>query len=94
MSVQLFRNPNSPRLALGPSAALNRNPTLNTSFNDTSQAVSQPNVSQQPIISRPSCLASRSKQLQEQGFSVEVTENCYPSKVIYKDCLQIKVGPI
>ena len=41
---------------LGPSAALNRIPTPITNVKDTPQAVSQPNVSQQPTI----CLPSRS----------------------------------
>ena len=33
---------------------------------------------------------SRSGQLQEQGFSVEVAENCCPSAVFNKDHLQVK----
>ena len=56
---------NSPRLArnvlvLGPSAALNRDPTSRTSVNNSSQTVPR--------------LVSRSWYLQEQGFSVEVAE--------------------
>ena len=56
---------NSPRLArdaliLGPTAALNRNPTSTTSVKNSSQTVPQ------------LCLVSRSGQFQEQGFSVEV----------------------
>ena len=41
---------------------------------NTSQIVPQLCVSQQSSISQPSCLVSRSGQLQEQGFSVEVAE--------------------
>ena len=60
----------SPRLArdalvLGPSAALNRDP---------SQTVPQLCVPQQSTTSQPPRLVSRSGQLQEQGFSVEVAE--------------------
>ena len=90
---------NSPRLArdalvLGPSAALNRDPTATSGVNNSSQTVLQLCVSQQSTISKPPRLASRSRQLQEQGFSVEVAENCCPSEVINKDHLQVKVGPI
>ena len=76
---QLLHHFNSPNLArdalvLGPSAALNRDPTPVTSVNNNSQAVPQPSVSQQSTTSEPPCLVSRSKRLQEQGFSVEVPE--------------------
>ena len=53
----------------------------------------QPGVSQQSAIPQPPCLVSRSEQLQEQGFSSEVAENCCPSKVINKIYLPSKVGP-
>ena len=74
MSMQSPYYPNCPRLArdalvLGPSEALNGDPTSTASVNNTSQAVPQPSVSQQPT-----CLMSRSGQLQERGFSVEVAE--------------------
>ena len=69
----------SPRLArdalvLGPSAALNRDPTATSGVNDSSQTVPQLCVPQQSTVSQPPCLVSRSGQLQEQGFSVEVAE--------------------
>ena len=68
---------NSPRLArdalvLGPSAALNRDLTSATGVNNSSQTVPQLCVSQQSTTSQPPCLVSRSGQLQEQGFSVDV----------------------
>ena len=68
---------NSPRLArdalvLGPSAALNRDPTTTPSVNDPTQTVPQVCVPQQPPAPEPPRLVSRSGQLQEQGFSVEV----------------------
>ena len=67
---------NSPRLArdalvLGPSAALNRDPTTTPSVNDPTQTVPQVCVLQQPTTAEPPRLVSRSGQLQEQGFSVE-----------------------
>ena len=70
---------NSPRLArdalvLGPSAALNRDPTATSSVNNTSQTVTQFCVPHQSTTSQPTCLVSRSGQLQEQGFSVEVVD--------------------
>ena len=70
---------NNPRLArdalvLGHSAALNEDPTLVTSVNNTNQTVPQPCVPQQSTTSETPCLVSRSGQLQEQGFSVEVVE--------------------
>ena len=70
---------NSPKLArdalvLGPSAALNRDPTTTPSVNDPTQTVPQVCVPQQPTTAQPPRLVSRSGQLQEQGFSVEVAE--------------------
>ena len=70
---------NSPRLArdalvLGPSAALNRDPTATPSVNNPTQTVPQAGVPQQPPAHEPPRLVSRSGQLQEQGFSVEVAE--------------------
>ena len=67
----------SPRLArdalvLGPSAALNRDPTTTPSVNDPTQTVPQLCVPQQSTTAEPPRLVSRSGQLQEQGFSVEV----------------------
>ena len=78
-TMQLPDYRNSPRLArdalvLGPSAALNRDPTTTFSVNNTSQTVPQLCVPQQSTASQPPCLVSRSGQLQEQGFSVEVVE--------------------
>ena len=70
---------NSPRLArdalvLGPSAARNRDPTATSAVNNSSQRVPQLCVSQQSTSSQPPRLVSRSRQIQEQGFSVEVAE--------------------
>ena len=70
---------NSPRLArdalvLGPSAALNRDPTATSGVNDSSQTVPQLYVPQQSTASQPPRLVSRSGQLQEQSFSVEEAE--------------------
>ena len=78
-TMQLPDHCNSPRLArdalvLGPSAALNRDPTSDSSVKNSSQTVPQLCVSQQATTSQPPCLVSRSGQLQEQGFSVEVAE--------------------
>ena len=61
-------------LVLGPSAALNRDPTATSGVNDSSQTVPQLCVPQQSTASQPPRLVSRSGQLQEQGFSVEVAE--------------------
>ena len=87
---------NSPRLArdalvLGPSAALNRDPTATSSVNNSSQAV--------PQSSQPPYLVSRSGQLQEQGFSVEVAERIAApqrssTRTINKDHLQVQVDSI
>ena len=70
---------NSPRLArdalvLGPSTALNRDPTAAPGVDNTPQAVPQLRVPQEPAAPQPPLLVSRSGQLQEQGFSVEVPE--------------------
>ena len=70
---------NSPRLArdalvLGPSAALNRDPTSTSVVNSSSQTVPQLCVLQQPSTFQPPRMVFRSGQLQEQGFSVEVAE--------------------
>ena len=78
-AIQLPDHCNSPRLArdalvLGPSAALNRDPTSTTSVKNSSQTVPQLCVSQQFTTSQPPHLVSRSGQLQERGFSVEVAE--------------------
>ena len=78
-AMPLPDHPNSPRLArdalvLGPSAALNRDPATTPSVNNTTQTVPQLRISQQSATSQPPCLVSRSGQLQEQGFSVDVAE--------------------
>ena len=70
---------NSPRLArdalvFRPSAALNRDPTTTFSVSSSSQTVPQLCVPQQSTASQPPNLVSRSGQLKEQGFSVEVAE--------------------
>ena len=59
---------------MGPSAALNRDPTAISSVNSSSQTVPQLCVPQQSTTSQPLHLVSRSGQLKEQGFSVEVAE--------------------
>ena len=59
---------------MGPSAALNRDPTSTSGVNNSSQTVPQLCVLQQSITSQPPRLVCRSGQLQEQGFSVEVAE--------------------
>ena len=76
-AIQLSDHCNSPRLArdaldLGPSAALNRDPTSTTSVKNSSQTILQLCVSQQSTTSE--CLVSRSGQLQEPGFSLDVAE--------------------
>ena len=78
-AIPLPDHRNSPRLArdalvLGPSAALNRDPTMTPSVNDPTQTVPQVCVPQQPTTAEPPRLVSRNEQLQEQGFSVEVAE--------------------
>ena len=59
---------------MGRSATLNRDPTANSGVNNSSQTVPQLCVPQQSTTSQPPRLLSRSGQLQEQGFSVEVAE--------------------
>ena len=59
---------------MGPSVALNRDPTTTSGVNNSSQTVPQLCVSQQSTTSQPPRLVYRSGQLQEQGFSVEVAE--------------------
>ena len=49
-------------------------PTATPSVNDPTQTVPQVGVPQQPSAPEPPRLVSRSGQLQEQGFSVEVAE--------------------
>ena len=71
--MQLPDHCNSPRLArdalvLGPSAALNRDPTSDTSVNNSSQTVPQLSVSQQSTTSQSPRLVSRSGQPKEQPF--------------------------
>ena len=78
-AMQLSDHTNRPRLArdalvLGHSAALNRDPTTTPGVDNTPQAVPQLRVPQQPAAPHPPRLVSRSGQLQEQGFSVEVAE--------------------
>ena len=68
-AVQLPDHRNSPRLA-----SLNRDPTSTSNVKSSSQTVPQLCVPQQSTASQPSHLVSRSGQLQEQGFSVEVAE--------------------
>ena len=82
-AIQLPDHCNSPRLArdalvLGPSEALNRDPTSTTSVKNYSQTVSQLCVSQQSTTSQPPRLVSRSGQLQEQGFSVDLQRELLP----------------
>ena len=78
-AMPLPNHSNSPRLArdalvLGPSAALNRDPTAAPCVDNTPQAVPQLRVPQQPAAPQPPRLVPRSVQLQEQGSSVEVAE--------------------
>ena len=95
-AIQLPDHHNSPRLArdalvLGPSAALNRDPTSTSSVKNSSQTVPQLCVPQQSTASQTPSLVSRRGQLQEQGFSVEMgRENCCPSEIV--NHLQVK-GP-
>ena len=53
---------------------LSTDPTSASSVNNSSQTVPQLCASQQATTSQPQHLVSRSGQLQEQGFSVEVAE--------------------
>ena len=87
----------SPRLArdalvLGPSAALNRDPTTTPSVNDPAKTVPQICVPQQPTTAEPPRLerTTPTTRLLCGGGR----ENCCPSAVINKDHLQVKVGPI
>ena len=69
----------SPRLSrdaliLGPSPALNRDPTATSGISNSFQTVPQLCVPQQSTTFQPPHLVSRSGQLQEQGLSVEVAE--------------------
>ena len=78
-AIKLPDHRNSPRLArdalvLGPSAALNRDPTSTSSVKNSSQTVPQLCVPQRPTASQLPRLVSKSGQLQEEGFSVEVAE--------------------
>ena len=90
----------SPRLArdalvLGPSAALNRDPTTTPSVNDPTQTVPQLCVPQQSTTAEPPRLVSRSGQLLEQGFSVEVAERiAAPQRSSTRTVYRSKVGPI
>ena len=69
--MQLSDHTNSPRLARD---ALVLGPTAAPGVDNTPQAVPQLRVPQQPAAPQPPRLVSRSGQLQEQGFSVEVAE--------------------
>ena len=78
-AMPLPNHSNSPRLArdalvLGLSAALDRDPTSTPGVNNSAQTVPQVCVPQQSATSQLPRLVSRSGQLQEQGFSVEVAE--------------------
>ena len=96
-AMPLPNHSNSPRLArdalvLGPSAALNRDPTTTPGVNDTTQTVPQVCVPQQSASSQPPRLertTPRTRLLCGGG-----RENCCPLAVINKDHLQVKVGPI
>ena len=75
--------------AMGPSAVLHRDPTTTHGVNNSPQTVPQVCVPQQSATSQPPRLVSRSGQLQEQGFSVQVAErNAAPqrssTRTIYK----------
>ena len=95
-AIQLSNHWNSPRLArdalvLGPSAALNRDPTSTTSVQNCPATIcftAIHNIS----TSTPGVqewTAPRTRLLCGGG-----RENCCPSEVINKDHLQVKVGPI
>ena len=78
-AIQLSDHCNSPRLAryslvLGPSAALNRDPTSATNVNNCSQTVPHLCILRESTTFQPPRLVSRSGQLQEQSFSVEVAD--------------------
>ena len=99
-AMPLPNHSNSPRLArdalvLGPSAALNRDPTTTSGVNDSTQTVPQVCVPQQSATSQPPRLVSRSGQLPRTRLLCGGgRENCCPSAVINKDHLQVIVGPI
>ena len=91
---------NNPRLArnalvLGPNAALNTDPTPVTSVNNTSETVPQPSISQQSTSNistyTPGVLEwTAPKKASLWKWQTELQ----PLKVINKDHLQVKVGPI
>ena len=82
-------------LVLGPSAALNRDPTTTPSVNDPTQTVPQVCVPQQPTTAEPPRLVSRSGQLQEQGFSVEVAERiAAPQQSSTRTIYNMYLGPV
>ena len=89
----------SPRLArdalvLGPSVALNRDPTATPGVNNSPQTVPQLCVPQQSSTSQPPRLVSRSGQLQEQGFSMEVAERiAAPQRSSTRTIYKSKLGP-
>ena len=95
--MQLPDHCNNPKLTrdalvLGPSAALNRDPTSVTSVNNSSHT--QLCISQQSTTSHPSRLVSRSGRLQGRSFSLEVAERIAApqgssTRIIYKSS-----GPI
>ena len=78
-ALSLPDHSNSPRLArdalvLGPSVALNGDPSATSGVNNSTQTVPQLRVPQQSATSQPPRLVSRSGKLQEQVFPVEVAE--------------------
>ena len=91
-AIQLPDHRNSPRLArdalvLGPSAALNRDPTSTASVKNSSQTVPQLCVPQHLNL-HAWCLGVDSSKNKASLW------NCCPSEIINKDHLQVKVGPI
>ena len=99
-AMHLPDHTNSPRLArdalvLGPSAALNRDPSTTPGVDNTPQAVPQLRVPQLPAAPQPPRLVSRSGQLQEQGFSVEVAERiAAPQRSSTRNIYKSKWRPI
>ena len=82
-------------LILGPSAALNRDPTSNTSVKNPSQTVPQLCVSQQSTISQPPYLVSREWTAPRTRLLCGGgRENGCPSEVINNYHLQVKVDTI
>ena len=59
------------------------------SVNNSTQTVPQLRISQQSATSQPPRLVSRSGQLQEQGFTVEVAEKMAASQRISTNRIQI-----